>query len=215
MQRNRQAPQDGGFLRGMFPINHLHVSDGERAKSHWGHVSTGLLHGFQLMAGAVLWKACNRDSISLSVSMQLSWAFLGVQVHRVITENLCTPLLLPQAAVQGSVRLCESLQLGLSRTLLGHRFVSRQSQKLRGPGKQFRLAPELTAFTSSQSSPLSSWGPGVRADRGAAASSELLASWVKLKQMGRELSALFIWSWEEFLYQALGWVEVRSTLQIR
>lgn len=92
MQRNSQALQDGRFLTGMFPINHPHVSDGERAKSHWEHVSTGLLHGFQLMAGAVMWIACNQDSTCLSVSVQLSWVFLGVRVHRVMN---CHSLRLP------------------------------------------------------------------------------------------------------------------------
>lgn len=33
MQRNSQALPDGEFLTRMFAINHLHVSDGERAKS--------------------------------------------------------------------------------------------------------------------------------------------------------------------------------------
>lgn len=46
MQRDNQALHGGGFLTGMFPINHTHVSDGERAESHGGHVSTSLLHGF-------------------------------------------------------------------------------------------------------------------------------------------------------------------------
>lgn len=122
MQRNRKAQQDGGFLTGMFLINHPHVSDGERAKSHWGHVSAGLLHGFPLTAGAVLWEACTRDSTSLSVSVQLGGAFLGVQVHGVITENLCVPPPLTQAGVRG-VGLCESLHLGLT-VLLEHTFVS-------------------------------------------------------------------------------------------
>lgn len=34
MQRNGQALKDGGFLTGMLSINHPHVSDGERLKSH-------------------------------------------------------------------------------------------------------------------------------------------------------------------------------------
>lgn len=111
----------------MFPINHPHVSDGERAKNRWGRVGTGWLHGFQLVAGAVMWMAYNQDSTSLSVSVQLSWVFLGVRVHRVMN---CHSLTQPSRD-HHTVDLCESLKRGFSRILLEHGFVSRQSQKLR------------------------------------------------------------------------------------
>lgn len=151
-----------------------------------------------------MWADCSQDPTALWASRQLR-VECGVRMQRVITENRCAPLPLTQVVLQGSVGLHGNLQLGLRRVFSEHRFVSRQSQNLRGRGKQLRLARGLTNWNpgrrgntwlmSQTSLLLSSRGAGVVVNRADAVCSELLASWVRLQQTGWDLSARFNWSW--------------------
>lgn len=102
MPGNGQSLQDGGCLMDMLPVNHLHISDGERGRYPWRS-------GAQrpVPVPAVVPSTTPIPPLSVNIELRI-WCFLVFEGLEINIEHGCVPPSRPRVVSQIS-GLCANL----------------------------------------------------------------------------------------------------------
>lgn len=171
---NGQALQDGGWLTDMLPIDHLHISDGERARYPWRLCQQGPVHTETSYSYTCCYMS-SRQPQSHPCRWTHSWELgvSGCEGLEIKTENCCVPPPFTQVVFQAS-GLCGNLRglyLSPDDGWLGKAQSFEEEGTVQAGSQIDYTKPHLDRCANiclmmSQSSPLpSGWGPEVMADR--------------------------------------------------